>query len=138
MTFLKDNLAKEILLYDRVQLSDMQEFARSSNYPNFEVRTVGSAGTVQIKFPHQEWIKPVEWAMNHRTTILNNLYCDLLRAENLDTIKSSLEDLGYIHQTVIEQRIRDYFSTLNQDEDIAEMYVSNVMRVIVGNSNSVQ
>lgn len=60
--FSKDKLAQQILMYDADDYGSMLEFAKSKDYPEFEVRTVGSAGTVQIRFPHQGWIQPREWA----------------------------------------------------------------------------
>lgn len=92
--FLKDNLAI-LLLGKSLNVSDLQAIAKHPNYPNFEVRTVGSNGEVQIKFPNQGWVKPVEWAINHRNTIVNNLNASIERTSQLTDLKDVLKVYGY-------------------------------------------
>lgn len=91
----KDNLAKFINEND-VTIHDLAKLTRDKNFPDFEVRTVGSAGIVQIKFPHQEWIKPDEWAFNHFTTMESILCNDLERLEAMSTDMRCLAERGYL------------------------------------------
>lgn len=98
--FRKDNLAREIL-NGKSEYSDLISLASSSKFPSFEVRTVGSAGTVQLKFPHREWIQPLEWARNHVNTLTQQLYSDLQRIQDISPDAFLLEDLGYYSRSRI-------------------------------------
>jgi hypothetical protein len=92
--FSKDLLAKKILS-EELSYSELLSMSRSKDYPQFEVRTVGSVGTIEIRFPHQGWIKPKEWANNHATTIARNLISDVERLSDFGTPEHTLNTLGY-------------------------------------------
>jgi hypothetical protein len=125
--FRKDNLAIEILCYDHESYDDMVRFARLPDYPEFEVRTVGSKGIVQIKFPHQEWITPREWANNHRNTILNNLFEDYQRVRALQGLRDVV-DIGLIPQdyltevrSMMKQRLSEFIHEQGGNGTISEV-----------------
>jgi hypothetical protein len=95
MMFSKDLLASKILNEDIEDYSTLLTLSRSKDYPQFEVRTIGSAGTVQIRFPNQGWIAPREWANNHATTIARNLISDIERLKVFGTPERPLNEMGY-------------------------------------------
>lgn len=116
MMFAKDRLAAKILVYDTEDADSLVKCARSPKYPTFEVRTVGSAGTVQIKFPHQEWIKPREWANNHLITVEKNLYSDMERLEVMSTDMRPLLNKGFIPRSRLDAFGGDLYDRLNAYE----------------------
>lgn len=116
MMFAKDRLAAKILVFDIEDADSLVKFARSPKYPTFEVRTVGSAGTVQIKFPHQEWIKPREWANNHLITVEKNLYSDMERLEVMSTDMRPLLNKGFIPRSCLDAFGGDLYDRLNAYE----------------------
>lgn len=124
MAFMKDNLATAILQGDPLDRGELMELARLHKYPNFEVRTVGSAGLVQIRFPNQEWMKPDEWALNHVNHIMNNLNEAVKRASLFTDVLPDLSDFGYYSRNQIKAHMRQFFEqqTRNCDQEGIEAW----------------
>jgi hypothetical protein len=113
-TFKKDQLAKKILSDNIEDYDTLSRLASLPNYPEFEVRTVGAAGIVNIKFPHQGWVKPREWAINHVNTIRNNVFDALQRLEKILEKNNVLEEKGFIHESDVELRLTNAFEVIRE------------------------
>lgn len=119
----KDNLAS--LIFDlssceELTLSELQDAAKNPKFPRFEVRTVGPKGSLQIKVPNQEWINPLEWALNHQNTIENKMKEDLERLVKTFHYQPNLNELGYYTVSDLSTDLREKVEALTEGLRVSE------------------